>query len=123
MNEVHFVTVFYIPHELLNVDTLRNIKDKPEGWESHLYKRVRCWGWFKDKKDAEQCIKQNWTDIYECGYYNVALIETIGEGPCARCNSDSWYSVNYVDPENNEYDVKKIDKPKIFKSIVGFSYA
>lgn len=119
VKEIYFVTVFYIPHELLD----QNAKEKPEGWSSHLYKRSRCWGWFEKEQDAEQCIKENWTDIYECGYYNLAMIEVMGQGPCnINPDQDRWFKAEYVSG-SDKYFVNEIDRPHRFKHICGFSYA
>ena len=41
--------------------------------------RGRTWGWYKSLKDAQECVKQNWGDIYE-GEYSYAVIEKISEG-------------------------------------------
>jgi len=106
---IYFVTVFYVDW------------DKPVG--QTLYKRIRCWGWFANEKDAVKCIKENWTDIYEIGYYNLAMIEPMGQGPCAFAptKSNRWFNVEYVD--QNTYNVAEIGVPDRFKRHCGFSYA
>lgn len=118
---IYFVTVFYIPHDKLDNNDLLSRKEKPKGWQSHLYKRIRCWGWYKNEEDAEACIKENWTDIYEMGYYNFAIIEPFTEGPCGYCRETRYFTVDYL--QNDKYDVKEIERPRLFKHLIGFSYA
>jgi len=100
---IYFVTVFHI---------------EPD---ADSYKRIRCWGWFYDERDAESCIKENWTDIYENGYYNLAMIEPLAQGPLGVVFEKSrWFNVEFVD--QNTYNITKIDVPERFKSVCGFSY-
>lgn len=104
MKTIYFVTVFYLEPD----------KD--------TYKRTRCWGWFEKEEDAEKCIKENWTDIYEIGYYNTAMIEPMGEGPCSvRPRENRWFDVKYID--QNTYEVTEMKTPERFRRICGFSYA
>lgn len=115
---IYFVTVFYVPHDMLD----SREGEKPEGWQSHLYKRIRCWGWYESQEDAERCIKENWTDIYENGYYNLAMIEPMSQGPCCvHPRANRWFKVEYVDQDN--YNVSEIEIPGRLKQICGFSYA
>lgn len=117
--KMYFVTVFFLPKEYW--DTQEGPNPKPNNWDSHLFKRIRCWGWYENQKDAEDCIKENWTDIYEHGYYNLAMIEPMSQGPlCVHPRDNRWFSVDF-DGEN--YEVEEIETPKRFKSICGFSYA
>jgi hypothetical protein len=121
--KIYFVTVFYVPKEFRE----EMPRPKIDEWETVLYKRIRCWGWFEKEEDAEKCIKENWTDIYELGYYNLAMIEPNTEGPISCGTESRWFDVKYLDTEensfDNEYIVTEIDKPEAFKSIIGFSYA
>lgn len=100
---IYFVTVFYLEP---NKDT---------------YKRIRCWGWFEKEEDAEKCIKENWTDIYEIGYYNTAMIESLGEGTLSIFpKNNRWFDVKFID--QNTYEVNEIDVPDRFKQMCRFSY-
>lgn len=117
---IYFVTVFYLD-EKYREDKSFMPKDDDK-WESYLYKRIRCWGWFKDEKDAERCIMENWTDIYENGYYNLAIIEPHKQGPIGLVHrKDRWFDIGYID--GHTYNIKEIQKPARFGNIVGFSYA
>lgn len=80
---------------------------------------------FLDKEKAVKCINENWGDIYECGYYNYALIEPFTEGLYGSCARDlEWYFVEYnPDFRTNgepEYTVSRCSTPKRYKNIVGF---
>lgn len=108
-NIIYFVVVFYL---------------KPN---EKSYKRIRTWAWYKDEKDAERCIKENWTDIYEDGYYNYALIEPMSQGICCTNRKDNrWFKVDFksIDSEGyDEYNVEETEVPERFKHYVGFSYS
>lgn len=118
--KIYFVTVFYIPEEYW--DKKNDPSPKPNNWQSIFYKRIRCWGWFDSEKDAESCIKENWTDIYENGYYNLAMIEPMTQGPFSvHPRENRWFSVKYIDQDN--YEIEEIERPNRFKNICGFSYA
>ena len=69
-------------------------------------RRQRMWGYFKDLKTAEACVLENWTDIYENGYYNFALINEMEEGVVVSPNKQNWYKVTYVKKANNPKVVK-----------------
>jgi hypothetical protein len=117
---IYFVTVFNIPHDQLEVSA-GNLYKPPEGWSSMYYKRSRCWGWWAEEKDAEACIAENWTDIYENGYYNLAVIEPMKQGPCGYVHrKDRWFKVGY---REDGYDIEEIPKPLRLKQVVGWSYA
>jgi hypothetical protein len=46
-------------------------------------KRKRTWGWYLKFKDAEKAVLENHTDIFEMGYYNLAVISAFPEGVLA----------------------------------------
>lgn len=92
--------------------------------------RDRTWGYFRDFKDAEKCIKSNCLDnFFEAGWYNMALIEKVQEGPMNFCHERWFYKL--VLPKNAEgmkystlcrkLKYVKIDDPKCFERIVNFS--
>ena len=59
--------------------------------------RSRCWGYYADESRAEQAVRENWTDMYEHGYYDLAVIEEILEGVCALPEKARWFSVEMKD--------------------------
>lgn len=69
--------------------------------------RSRRWGFYTDFKEALQCVLENWTDLYECGYYNYVKIQTEEEG-IANDSDEFWFKVTYI---NNKPVVHFIDKP------------
>jgi hypothetical protein len=123
---IYFVTVFWVHPESLENEGFENPNEDYNKWESSYYKRKRCWGWYKDLERAERCVKENWGDIYENGYYNLALIEPITEGMIGVCPGDErWFKVVAL-PEDTfkpleEYKIVEIQAPKIFANICGWS--
>ena len=73
-------------------------------------RRRRTWGWFEDYETARLRIMENKGDIYECGFYNLAVIEELSEGIVLRANNQDWFSVEY-DLDLGEYVVVQIAKP------------
>ena len=66
--------------------------------------RTRTWGFYKDFETAQKCVLENWTDLYEMGYYNYALINEMPEGVCVSPVNKWWYEVVYVSRD---------EKPKV----------
>jgi hypothetical protein len=91
--------------------------------EQQKYEDMRCWGWYQKEEDALDVIQKNFSDIYERGHYNYALIEPMEEGICYRGEGERWFKVEYVDPDSDVYSVVETSKPVSLKNIVGFSYA
>lgn len=75
--------------------------------------RHHCWGYYFDRKAAEECIAENWTDIFELGYYSHALLAAVGEGPMGDVEELQWYRAIYAD--RNFMGVAKVDKPAKFE--------
>lgn len=73
--------------------------------------RDRMWGWYSKFSSAEKSVLENHTDIFEYGYYNMAVITKIYEGVCALGEEIQWYSSKQT-KNSLEPDVKKIKKPK-----------
>jgi len=59
--------------------------------------RDRLWFFFHKFEDAEKAVLDNYTDMYEVGYYNYACIYPCLEGRFAgHINSSAvWYKVDY----------------------------
>jgi hypothetical protein len=104
-DKIYFVVVFYFKDGTLS------------------YEHLRCWGWYKEEAEAEAAIRENRTDIYERGYYNYALIEPMHEGIAYRGYDERWFKVDYVNPDEDVYNITEVPKPLGVKNIVGFSYA
>lgn len=66
--------------------------------------RHRNWGWFQTKKEAEEIIINNITDIFERNYYNYALINEVPPGICiGHMKPEHWYKATY---KKSDYDKK-----------------
>lgn len=92
--------------------------------------KTRLWYFFANFEDAEKCVLENQTDIFEY-YYNVALIEEHyvhdpndpappSIGVLAK---QWWYKAEYVEDYEGTLTnivISKIDKPQVFKNIVNF---
>lgn len=91
------------------------------------YKYKRNWGYFRDLARAERAIYENWTDMYEVGYYDIALIEKISEGLCQCAFEDErwWFRIiPELDKDGcitNKYIVTRTDEPKWAKNMVGYA--
>lgn len=84
-------------------------------------KGCRTWGWYSDFETAEKCVLENWTDLFEHGYYEYAVVEEAYEGVCPPSGTQSWYKAIYLDEKlDNSPKIVKIDKPKELKNIVHF---
>lgn len=55
----------------------------------------RTWGFYKDKKRAMKAVRENWTDMYECGCYPWVIIEPHYEGLLVEhIGKAIWYEWN-----------------------------
>lgn len=97
-------------------------------------KAERLWHLFARFEDAQKCVLENHTDIFEY-YYNIALIEEhyvydpddppppLHDIMCAK---QWWYRAEYTtDYESNSMNpmnpvVKEAEQPKCFHGIVNF---
>ena len=85
--------------------------------------RSRTWGFFFNFEDAERSVLENWGDIYELGYYNLAVIEEMPEGicPCEDEATTRWYKVEYDGNKEGKHIVTPIDRPEKYKQVCNFS--
>jgi hypothetical protein len=77
-------------------------------------RRRRTWGWFGDYEAARRCIMENRGDIYECGFYNLVVIEELPEGTIISADKQDWFSVEYDFDDGGTYIVVPIHKPLKF---------
>ena len=111
---MYFVTVIKLPWDKFDVEW--NVRSN-EGLEN-LHGHRACSGYFPDLEQATKCVLQNWTDIYENGYYNLAVIEMIGWGIPAMADEEWWYQAKPILDISKcikDYAVSKIDKPLRFQ--------
>ena len=70
--------------------------------------RERTWGFYKSLRTARKCVKENWTDLFEAGYYNYAVIMKMPQGICVHPELVEWYDIKYG-AHSQEYVISKID--------------
>jgi len=119
MNKVYTVGVMQV-----------DLSDDPNKFP--IRKAERLWFFYTRFEDAEKCVLENQTDIFEY-YYNIALIEEHYvrdpadpplPGTDILCAKQWWYLATYK--EDDELDsgpnptVTAIDQPVGFKNIVNF---
>jgi hypothetical protein len=88
-------------------------------WNKNGDHHSRSVGYYFNKEDAVHAVKENACDIYECGFYNYAVIEEIREGIYQYDINPLWFSVEPT-AKPTEYDVKQIEKPEFAEYTVGF---
>ena len=95
---IFVVTCFYIE----NKDFLKNgNKISPRDFT----RRVE-WGFFHEYETALNCVKENWTDLYENGYYNMVRLEERNPGITSfHLDKHYWFYVEF----NSTEDSYKID--------------
>jgi|ADurb_Leu_01_Slu_FD_contig_123_22720_length_22427_multi_4_in_0_out_1_18 hypothetical protein len=72
-------------------------------------------GWFFRLEDAITCVEENWNDIYECGGYNLAVIEEVWQGLYPHIEREIWF---HWDRKKKKY--MKIEKPKCVEGTIAF---
>lgn len=88
--------------------------------EGYRIKRQRTWGYFDTFELAEEYVLNNYTDLFECGYYNLAVIEEMGPGICASATREWWYRAEYTGGGETWHDIQKIEKPPYFEHVCNF---
>lgn len=99
--------------------------------DQEYYKRIRNWGFYTDLAVARNAIIQNWTDMYELGYYDRAVIESVEEGIMGNTEFVEWFKADYGDwrgPERDESGrwiptpdpvVTTVERPEWSKGLCG----
>jgi hypothetical protein len=77
--------------------------------------RKRTWGWYEKFADAEEVVLLNQTDIFENGYYDMAVIEEMPEGVLAVEENSWWYRATYT---KDSLTVEKTERPEKFQQTV-----
>lgn len=88
--------------------------------ESRQIDRQRTWGWYSKFEDAQDAVLSNATDMFECNYYNIALIEEVPEGILALAEKRWWFKATYNGEEFNPA-VAAIEPPEWAEGIVNYS--
>lgn len=71
--------------------TVTTVHVQMDPFEDHHIVRKRCVGWFPTLELADEAVRENHCDIYECGHYNHAVIETKEPGLYASVTNEFWY--------------------------------
>jgi hypothetical protein len=83
-------------------------------------KRKRTWGWYEKFADAERAVLENHTDIFERGFFDLAVIEEMPEGVMAVAENSWWYRASYQ-PKATEPKVEPIAPPASFAQQFNFT--
>jgi hypothetical protein len=81
-------------------------------------KRRRTWGWYSDFAYVEKVVLENQGDIFERGYYDLAVIEEMPEGALAVAENTWWYRATY---SKDKIKVEKIQQPAEFAGNFNFT--
>lgn len=113
---------------LKKIFTITVVNGDPYKREVDKHLRSRCWGYYFNRKDSEEAIQNNVTDISEMGYYKYAVLSEQGEGPLPDGEELQWYEFIWnwkVPPRKHDNLVipefvrtKKIKKPKMYEHIL-----
>jgi hypothetical protein len=108
-----------------------NLPDNSGNSPGQIIKHQRLWYFFAHFKDAEECVLQNQSNIFEY-YYNLALIEEHyvydptdkSETPINWGMTPQWWYQATFHPEPTDQlqnpTVRKIEQPACFKNICNF---
>ena len=86
------------------------------------YEHKRTWGWHPSLERAIRAVMDNETDMFERGYYNMAVIEERPAGTMAFARNGHWFDVKFVDPKTNTYEITPIPKPERLKHCGGWAW-
>lgn len=78
--------------------------------------RLRVWGYYHEVENARQCVKENWTDISELGYYRYGIVSKMGVGPLAVPEDEEWYEFCWVD--GHLVTVEPVAKPEEYAGVL-----
>ena len=81
----------------------KNYKDVDVSGKEYYTTDTRCWGFYTSKKKAFTAVKENWTDMNECGYYPWIVIEEIEEGLIAYDREEFWFQEAFDTNMANEF--------------------
>ncbi len=95
--------------------TMTVIRFKPD----NISKDVRrTWGWYTTFDEADTAVMLNYGDMFESGYYQLAVVEKMESGALAMMKREWWYKASC---NNGKMKVEKIDKPARYGRTVNFS--
>jgi hypothetical protein len=88
-------------------------------------KDSRCWFYWHTLSVAKRSVLENYTDMFECGQYNLAVIEELKPGFNVVLSKEWWYAATTMRREENEdyeYEtlVKPTTKPQGLSNVIHF---
>jgi hypothetical protein len=72
-------------------------------------KGYRTWGYYFEESKAVRAVYENHTDIFEDGYYTLALVQEIPEGVMAVPERTRYF-------QYEDHDIREINCPDCFKN-------
>lgn len=82
---------------------------------NRTFERDRTWGFYYDFDTAEEAVLNNWTDMFECGYYDYAVINRVYPSCLATNDESFFYKATYVGGRYNETTVEKCEEPALLQ--------
>ena len=81
---------------------------------------TRAVGFCHDLDTAKKMIFENWLDIFENGYYDLAVIERMlpNQPYCHGSREEVWYSIRHLD--DDKYQIEETSKPTFLESVINF---
>lgn len=83
--------------------------------------RHRTWGYYFTSAEAEKAILENWTDLFEMGYYDLAVVEEAPTGIAVRHREISWFAADYSKDTRSPV-VRRVERPEWASNICNFSF-
>lgn len=104
--------------------TVTVFKHFDQSREDYGKNRQRTWGYYVTFEEAEKSIVNNWGDMFENNYYDMALIEKVPEGICICSEMIQWFKATFMPHVPGLYrepDVQRCDAPAWCASTVNWS--
>ncbi len=90
--------------------------------EKEEIRHDRTWAWYAEFKDAERCVLENHTDLWEAGGYNYAVIEAVQEGILFPVPEETWYQATYTARDGGfNPTVTRVEKPAWLRQIIFYA--
>jgi hypothetical protein len=77
-------------------------------------------GWYKTEEEAKACVVQNVDALFECGYYQYAVVEKYPCGGHVLPECAWWFEAEW-DVDKQTHQISEINKPLMFQNIIGFA--
>lgn len=122
ITNVQHLGSFAIPEGTKSIFTVTCIRRKEH--EKRRASDIRCWGWYSNLDDAKAVVLSNATDMFECHFYDYAVIEEYKEGICQIVKNEWWFYADYEKADRSGGlpmpVVTEVPKPACFEHVVHF---